>query len=150
VQALNKFQSEVGGPLKGGDPGTRLIEPGAATGREYFSDVPEPFVAADERVLVTPLHHIFGSEPLSMLTPGVAELAPAPYVALNVADAERLQAAEGEPVSLQVGPLTLTLALRVAPSLPPGVAGLPVGLPGLPYAQLPGWGKVSRSEEGQA
>ncbi len=27
VQSLNKFQSEVGGPLRGGDPGQRLIEP---------------------------------------------------------------------------------------------------------------------------
>jgi NADH-quinone oxidoreductase subunit G len=27
VQALNKFQQEVGGRLKGGDPGKRLIEP---------------------------------------------------------------------------------------------------------------------------
>ena len=27
VQALNKFQDEVGGPLRGGDPGRRLIEP---------------------------------------------------------------------------------------------------------------------------
>ena len=27
VQAVNKFQEEVGGPLRGGDPGRRLIEP---------------------------------------------------------------------------------------------------------------------------
>ena len=27
VQAVNKFQDEVGGPLRGGDPGRRLIEP---------------------------------------------------------------------------------------------------------------------------
>ncbi len=27
IQALNKFQDEVGGPLSGGDPGERLIEP---------------------------------------------------------------------------------------------------------------------------
>jgi len=27
----NKFQSEIGGPLKGGDPGVRLIEPAAGS-----------------------------------------------------------------------------------------------------------------------
>ena len=27
VRAVNKFQDEVGGPLRGGDPGVRLIEP---------------------------------------------------------------------------------------------------------------------------
>ena len=43
-----------------------------------------------------PLHHIFGSEELS-LSPGVAELAPRPYVALNPDDAESL--VDGEDVA---------------------------------------------------
>ena len=38
VQALNKFQEEVGGPLRGGDPGQRLIEPPVAPQRAYFED----------------------------------------------------------------------------------------------------------------
>ena len=33
VQALNKFQEEVGGPLRGGDPGVRLVEPAVVSGR---------------------------------------------------------------------------------------------------------------------
>ncbi len=35
VQALNKFQQEIGGPLRGGDPGKRLIEP-AANGQAHY------------------------------------------------------------------------------------------------------------------
>ena len=34
VQAVNKFQDEVGGPLRGGDPGRRLIEPGGQRRRQ--------------------------------------------------------------------------------------------------------------------
>ena len=30
MQALNKFQEEIAGPLRGGDPGVRLIEPPVA------------------------------------------------------------------------------------------------------------------------
>ncbi len=36
VQALNKFQQEVGGPLRGGDPGKRLIEPPEESDHAYF------------------------------------------------------------------------------------------------------------------
>ena len=90
VQALNKFQEEVGGPLRGGDPGQRLIEPAAAPNRAYFEDVPSAFRPAPEKWLLVPMYHMFGSEPLSMLTPGIARLAPSPYLALNPEDVERL------------------------------------------------------------
>ena len=36
IQAINKFQSEVGGPLRGGDPGIRLIEPSQEPGWQYL------------------------------------------------------------------------------------------------------------------
>jgi NADH-quinone oxidoreductase subunit G len=69
VQALNKFQQEVGGPLRGGDPGRRLIEPGRQLRTPYFpapswselNASPEP----------APRYHIFGSEELSSLAPGI-------------------------------------------------------------------------------
>ncbi len=76
VQALNKFQSEVGGPLRGGDPGRRLIEPAPVKQVTYFREAPPPFQAPGDRWLMVPIHHIFGSEELSVLSPGVAELAP--------------------------------------------------------------------------
>ena len=78
VQALNKFQEEIGGPLRGGDPGQRLIEPQAQPHKSYFETVPKAFRPAPEKWLLVPVHHMFGSEPLSMLTPGIARLARAP------------------------------------------------------------------------
>ncbi|MFW6097314.1 MAG: molybdopterin-dependent oxidoreductase, partial [Chloroflexota bacterium] len=149
VQALNKFQQEVGGPLRGGDPGVRLIEPTEDAAHSYFGPAPESFSAREGQLLLTPLYHIYGSEELSPLTPAVAELSATPYVALNSAEAERLQLAEGDLVSVELGAETMTLPLHINPSLPAGVAGLPVGLPEMPYVKLPGWGRVSPGEGGQ-
>jgi hypothetical protein len=38
---LNKFQQEVAGSFRGGDPGKRLIEMGGKT--SYFHNIPEAF-----------------------------------------------------------------------------------------------------------
>ncbi|MGE5808382.1 MAG: molybdopterin-dependent oxidoreductase, partial [Nitrospirota bacterium] len=72
VQALNKFQQEVGGPLSGGDPGKRLIEPAPAGRPPYFSDIPHAG-AKNYSPADFPRHFIFGSEELSSYAPAIAE-----------------------------------------------------------------------------
>lgn len=140
VQALNKFQGEAGGPLRGGDPGRRLFEPSGD--REYFKDVPDAFRAREDELLVIPVYHIFGSEELSILSPGVAELAPKPYLALSNGYASRLGVAEGSEVELSLGTGTYILPVRYPPSFPEGIAGMPAGIPGLEGTVLPASGKV--------
>jgi NADH-quinone oxidoreductase subunit G len=139
VQALNKFQEEVGGPLRGGDPGVRLIEPAAEGDTPYFDDLPAPFEPHDHRWLVVPIYHIFGSEELSRLAPGIAELAPEPYLALNPNDLQRLGAGEGARIAMETNGTRAELPVRVEASLPNGVAGLPPGLPETASVSLPGW-----------
>ncbi|NQD81571.1 molybdopterin-dependent oxidoreductase, partial [Pseudomonas sp. CrR14] len=57
-QAWNKFQDEVGGHLRAGDPGVRLIEAkGANLG--WFS-APGAFNPAQGTWQAVPLHHLFG------------------------------------------------------------------------------------------
>src|SRR5215510_1753917 len=149
VQALNKFQSEVGGPLRGGDPGQRLIEPTQVAKAAYFDETPATFRPRDDEWLVTPLYHIFGSEELSALSPGVAERAPQPYLALNPDDAGALRVSEGEEVELVLDGAVYRLPVRIHPSLPRDVAGLPGGLRELPWAALPGWGRISTAEDAE-
>jgi NADH-quinone oxidoreductase subunit G len=144
VQALNKFQSEVGGPLRGGDPGQRLIEPAQVEKATYFNETPAAFLRREGEWLVTPLYHIFGSEELSVLSPGVADRSPQPYLALNPDDAIARRVSDGEEVELVMDGAVYRLPVRFHPSLPRGVAGLPVGLRELPWAALPSWGRVSR------
>jgi NADH-quinone oxidoreductase subunit G len=146
AQALNKFQSEVGGPLRGGDPGQRLIEPALVEKAAYFDEIPAAFRPRDGEWLVTPLHHIFGSEELSALSAGVAERSTSPYLALNPDDAGARRVSEGEEVELVLDGAVYRLPVRFHPSLPRGLAGLPVGLRELPWAALPGWGRISTAE----
>ena len=141
VQALNKFQAEIGGPLRGGDPGRRLIEPASEAAISYFKEISSAKPAEGEWILVA-VHHIFGSEELSMAAPGVAERSPRPYVALNADDAAELGTAAGEEVEVRWDSRRQRLPVRLMPSLPRRVAGLPVGLPGWPGLNLPAGARI--------
>ena len=151
VQAVNKFQDEVGSSLTGGDPGVRLIEPAPSGRIAYFSNIPMAFNRRADEWLVVPLHHIFGTEELSALAPGIAELAARPYLALNPEDAAELGLVAGNSAQLQLnrkGRADHRLPVRLKAELQRGVAGLPAGLPGLTGITLPAWGKVTKMEEG--
>ncbi|HEY9528416.1 MAG TPA: NADH-quinone oxidoreductase subunit NuoG, partial [Anaerolineales bacterium] len=65
VQSVNKYQKEIGGPLRGDDPGLRLIEPSVPALAKYFTDLPEIFIPLQDQLWLVSLHHIFGSEELS-------------------------------------------------------------------------------------
>lgn len=100
--------------------------------------------------LVVRLYHLFGSEELSVLTPGVAELSPKPYVALNPQDAARLELNPGDPVELALRNGEYRLPARIMPGFAVGVVGLPAGLPELSVPVLPLHGtlrKVSFANE---
>ncbi len=142
VQALNKFQSEVGGPLRGGDPGIRLIEPVPIGQPSYFREVPEPFQCRDGEWLIVPIYHIFGSEELSAVAPAIAEQAPKPYLLLNNEDAAELHLADEWVADVELANTSQRLTVKLDPSLPKGVAGLSVGLRGSEWVDLPSWGKV--------
>jgi NADH-quinone oxidoreductase subunit G len=137
VQALNKFQSEVAGPLTGGDPGQRLIAPPENANPKYFEPAETNPTLPGAWQLV-PFYHIFGSEPLSMLSPGVAERAPQPYLALNPVDAHTLGLESGETAQIKLQNQEVSLPVRLDATLCRGLAGLPVGLPGSPSLDLSG------------
>jgi NADH-quinone oxidoreductase subunit G len=141
VQGLNKFQSEVGGPLRGGDPGLRLIQPSSGEPGPR-AGIPRAFAAQPDRWLILSAFHVFGSEELSRQGPGVASLSPKPYLGLNPEEARKLGAGEGDTLELELEGITYSLPLRIRPGLCRGVAVLPSGLPGLEGAVLPAWGSI--------
>jgi NADH-quinone oxidoreductase subunit G len=143
VQALNRFQEEIAGPLRGGDPGVRLIEPVEGQQPAYFRHIPAPFAARKSEWLVIPLHHIFGSEELSVLSPAVAQLSARPYLVLNPGDAAALSLVEGGLVEVKLNDTAYRLPAKFSSELPAGLAGLPVGLPGMAVASLPAWGRLA-------
>ncbi|MDE2448133.1 MAG: NADH-quinone oxidoreductase subunit G, partial [Gammaproteobacteria bacterium] len=131
-QSWNKFQDEVGGFLRGGDPGIRLIEPTGVAAR-YDSPIPEPFAACAGEWKALPLAHVFGSEELSARAAALASLIPAAYVALHPEDADALEADETSILELSLPGEIVSLPLRRRPDLPRGTVGLPVGVPGSPW-----------------
>src|SRR5699024_6645841 len=89
VQAINKYQIEVGGPLHDGNPGKRLFEP---NDKEAFwsSKIPEVFKAKDGIWDVIPFYHIFGTDELSGKSPAIQKRTPETYLAISEADAKKI------------------------------------------------------------
>ncbi|MDU3719144.1 MAG: NADH-quinone oxidoreductase subunit NuoG, partial [Klebsiella michiganensis] len=129
-QAWNKFQDEVGGKLRHGDPGVRLIE-ASASGLEYFTAVPASFQAEEGKWRIAPYYHLFGSDELSQRAPVFQSRMPQPYVKLNPADAAKLGVNEGAMVSFSVDGQALSLPLVISAGLTAGQVGLPMGMPGI-------------------
>jgi len=139
VQSLNKYQHEVGGPLTGKDPGIRLFEPGSEAEMKYFSGLPEKFQPRENQWLLIPLYHIFGSEELSVYSPGLDERVPGEYLALHPQDAGKLGVESGDQVVVTIDAEQLEFPVKLIPDLVNGLAGLPSGLPDSPVLKLPVW-----------
>ncbi|CAI8701239.1 NADH:quinone oxidoreductase subunit G [Pseudomonas sp. IT-P253] len=132
-QAWNKFQDEVGGHIRAGDPGTRLIESNGDS-LNWFAAVPRAFNPAPGTWQVVPFFHLFGSEETSSKAAPVQERIPAAYVALAKSEADRLGVNDGALLSLNVAGQTLRLPLRINEELGAGLVALPAGIAGIPPA----------------
>ncbi|CRL51751.1 NADH-quinone oxidoreductase subunit NuoG [Pseudomonas sp. P154a] len=132
-QAWNKFQDEVGGHIRAGDPGTRLIE-STGDSLNWFAAVPRAFNPAPGTWQVVPFFHLLGSEETSSKAAPVQERIPAAYVALAKSEADRLGVNDGAMLSLNVAGQTLRLPLRINEELGAGLVALPAGIAGIPPA----------------
>ncbi|NBC32479.1 MAG: NADH-quinone oxidoreductase subunit NuoG [Alphaproteobacteria bacterium] len=152
-QALNKFQAEITGPLKGGDRSVRLLapdpdapapicdppppEPGPADGTwpdPADGSWPGP---ADGTWPVVPVWRVFGSEELSTAAPAIRARMTPPHLLVHPADAEHLGLRPGAPLTLTVEGRRLTLPIALSETIPEGTIGLPAGFPetaGFPIA----------------
>ncbi|MBO0494915.1 NADH-quinone oxidoreductase subunit NuoG [Pseudomonas sp. Marseille-Q1929] len=132
-QAWNKFQDEVGGHIRAGDPGTRLIE-STGDSLNWFAAIPRPFNPAQGTWQVVPFFHLFGSEENSSKAAPVQERIPAAYVSVAKSEADRLGVNDGALLSLNVAGQTLRLPLRINEELGAGLVALPKGIAGIPAA----------------
>jgi NADH-quinone oxidoreductase subunit G len=142
-QAWNKFQDEVGGHLKAGDPGVRLIQP---TGKLQAPFQPSenllaPFslkaissLQEGEKVSV-PLYHLFGSEELSNKASPVESQRARPYVAISLSVAHTLGVSAGDWLEIMLKEQSFKLAVEIHPSLAAAAVGLPAGLVELPWLE---------------
>ena len=139
VQSINKYQQEVGGPLQGGDPGIRCFEGTQNDQIEYFVSDPAIFSPQAGHLSVVPIHHIFGSEELSSNSPSIRERCADPYVMLNESDASDLNIKQEDLVSFEIDGQQYRLPAKISSAMTKGMAGLPYGLKGMPFVELPEW-----------
>jgi NADH-quinone oxidoreductase subunit G len=97
-QAVNKFQDEIGGALKGGDPGVRLLQSDPAAKPAWFKAP-----AASKGPVAVPLHALFGSEELSAQSPVMQSRIPTAAALVAAAQAGAAANVIGVPVGLEGG-----------------------------------------------
>jgi NADH-quinone oxidoreductase subunit G len=148
VQSVTKFQAEAGGQLSGGDPGVRLIEPAAGEG-PHPVDTLHAFRKKKGLLLLLPLYHIFGSEELSVLSPGIRQRSPKPYLALHPSDAKAMGIDHGDEIEVSSDSGPFVAVARLMESLHEGTAGFPAGLAGMDFISHTGWVKV-QSKKGSS
>jgi NADH-quinone oxidoreductase subunit G len=142
IQSVNKFQTEVGDHLRGGDPGVRLIEPLQQSDWHYFWTIPEVRNTSPDEWLLIPIFHIFGSEELSCHARAISQLLPRQYIALNTPDASRLGINTGK-IRVTANDSSFDLEVILRDDLPSGVAGLPAGLLPIEALPFPAFAKLS-------
>ncbi len=126
-QAWNKFTDEVGGHLRGGDPGVRLMarRPGHY---RYAACIPPAFSTAGSGFRGVVLPRLFGGDETSSRTEPIQQRMESPMVTLSVADAEDLGTEPGERVTINSEAGCVTLPVRTEPRWPNGLVGIPAGL----------------------
>ena len=130
-QSVGKFQQEINGPIQGGDPGIRLLEPATEHPARWFEvAVVEQNQTPDERNqwLLLPRHCIFSSEELSAMSPPVMERSPVPCVLLHPSNAAHLAVVDGDGVIIDSADRSLHLEVTVDEHCPLGAVCVPVGL----------------------
>ena len=127
-QSLHKFQSEVGGPLKGGTAGARILLPSTNPGNVPAPDIPATSAPGNGRWLLVARQRIFGSDELSAMSPAIAELVEPPSIEISSSDAAALGVIEGDGIS--VGDDLATVEVRINDSVASGCAAFSTGLEG--------------------
>jgi NADH-quinone oxidoreductase subunit G len=121
-QSVHKFQSEVGGPLRGGSAGIRLLDR-AHLDKPLAAPAPEPYCRRPGEWLLISRPCIFGTDELSVHSAGIGELAGEATVALCTDDATGLGLRAGDGVLIDGIPLELV----IDDSLPAGCASFSAG-----------------------
>lgn len=141
-QAVNFYLDEPNGSLKGGDPGIRLIDDSDENPGSFFDLLIEPYTKNPGEWLILPVYQIFGSEELSSKGRTIAGQVPQPFILISGTDALRIGKKEKDQVKLTLNQKIIEAEIRIEDGIPPGIAGLSVGLPGMQFLDMPGFGII--------
>lgn len=122
-QAWNKFQSEVGGSLRAGDPGIRLL-----TNKNELLPWYTAQTDNKEGYCIVPLYHLFGSDEMTAKAEPIKERIAKPYIALNNEDAVVLDLKQDDLIKLTINHKEMAVSVCLNAGLAKGAIGLPVGI----------------------
>ncbi len=129
-QSISKFQDEINGPLRQGNPGVLLLgrdaEGGFYSPREHGNSFGAT-AGTEESLELTAALQIFGSEELSARAGAIRARMTDAYLALAPEDAGRRGLKHGEGAELRGNGITLTALVCVRAKMRPGTAALHVG-----------------------
>ncbi|MFP3036513.1 MAG: NADH-quinone oxidoreductase subunit NuoG [Arsenophonus sp.] len=129
-QAWNKFQDEVAGQLRFGDPGIRLFNSNNNC-LDYFTDIPFSWKRKNNQWIVAPYYHLFGSDETSQRSIAIQQRMSEAYIIINILDAESLDIKVGDMLEFSYGRQVYQLPVRFSYHLVQGQIGLPLGMPGI-------------------
>ena len=130
--------------MKGGDTGIKLIVPIGNPDRIYYKPLFQPVELQAGEFIMIPAYQIFGSEELSSSAATLAKRIPEPFIYLNTEDGKELDVETGEWIQLETATTKFQLKVRWEDSIKKGLAGISVGLPGMPFIEVPGKGKIHK------
>ena len=143
VQSVTKYQEEVGGSLRDGNPGVRLFKDKTVAAPSFFKDMPEAFMKREQKWLLLPRYHVLGSGELSSYTKAIEELSPGPYIALSKSDIDQLGVAEGSVVEIEAGERKYSLRVKMEKDLCNGIVLVSAGLRGMDAMNWGSWVKIN-------
>lgn len=142
VQSFYKYTPFAQRLLRKDHFGVRLLESVDNAPLAFFAPLSPETEIHEGNILIIPLYHVFGSEELSALAPGIAELTPEPCLVLNPVDARKYGLLDAKQAGIIFAGRKILLPLRLDPSIPTGIAGMFVNLPDFPGTMLPAWGTL--------
>ncbi len=148
VQAINKFQIEIGGDLRREIPQLCILrnENTVNSSAEYYKmDLRVDKLQGDEtkgKWKVLPLYHIFGSDELSVVEGGIKELVPHPYIAINPESAKKMGWNESTLIRPAGDETAKGIQLQFMDGIPEDSIGIPIGLEQMSFVELEAWQNV--------
>ncbi len=145
IQAINKYQIEIGGDLRKEIPQLCILrnkKSGNLIGEYYKMDLSDSKHQLDKpkgEWKVLPLYNIFGSDELSVVEGGIKELVPLPYIAVNLESAKKMGWDESTLIKPAGDEITNGIQLRFLNGIPEDCVGIPVGLEQMLFVELEAW-----------
>jgi NADH-quinone oxidoreductase subunit G len=76
---------------------------------------------------------------LSVRGEAISKRIPSSYILMNEADAAEQKFSDGQEIQFDIEGQLFKLPVKLSKTSPKGVAGLPYGLEGVPFVELPAW-----------